>query len=147
MRLRGLLIVTAASLVAADPPKEDAVKKDRERIQGTWKVVALEADGEPAPAEIVAALKLVFKGDTLTFVPGEPGLTNYTYKLDPTTKPAGFDMTHADGKQKGETDKGIYSLEGDSLKICFGKPGQRPKELTAKAKSGQAVYVLKREKL
>ena len=144
--MRGLLFLTAAILVAADPPKEDAVKKDLKGIQGTWKVVAMEADGEKAPEEIVAALKLVFKDDTLTFVPGEPGFTNYTYKLDPTTKPAGFDMTHADEKNKGETQKGIYSLEGDSLKICFGKPGQRPKEFTAKAKSGQAMYVLKRVK-
>jgi uncharacterized protein (TIGR03067 family) len=141
-----LLVGVTAFLVAADPPKEDAAKKDLESIQGTWKIVMLEADGEQAPAEIVATVKLVFKDDKLTFTPGEPGFTNYTYKLDPTAKPANFDMTHTDGANKGKTQKGIYSLAGDSLKICFGQADQRPKEFTAKANSGQAMYVLKREK-
>ena len=148
VRLAGaiLLVGVAPPLVAAGPPNEEAAKKHLERTQGTWKIVVLEADGEHAPEEIVATLKLVFKGDKLTFTPGEPGFTNYTYKLDPAAKPAGFDMTHADGPDKGKTQKGIYSFEGDSLKICFGGAGRRPKEFTAKAGSGQAMFVLKRQK-
>ena len=140
------LVGATVFLVAADPPQNGAAKTDLERIQGAWKLASLEADGEPAPAEIVATLKLVFKDDRLAFTPGEPGFTNYTYKLDPTAKPANFDMTHTDGVNKGKTQKGIYSLAGDSLKICFGQADQRPKEFTAKANSGQAMYVLTREK-
>ncbi len=82
----GLIVLMAASLIAAEPSKLDSVKKDMDGIQGTWKLVALETDGKQAPAEIVAALKLIFKGDTLTFTPSEPGSTNYKYKLDPTTR-------------------------------------------------------------
>ena len=38
-------------------------------------------------------------------------------------------------------------VEGDTLKICFTEPGKdRPKELTAKAGSGQMLVVLKRAK-
>src|SRR5579871_3619417 len=146
MHSRGLIILIGTLLIAADNPKEDSAKKDLERIQGTWKIVKLEANGEQAPAEIVAKLKLVFKDNKLTFTPGEPGFTNYTIKLDPSTKPASFDMTHADGKNKGKTQKGIYALERDNLKICFGDTDERPKEFTAKAKSKQALYVLKRDK-
>jgi len=144
--MRGLSILMATVLIGAGPPQGDDAKKDKDRIQGTRKIVKLEADGEPGPAGIVAKLKLVFKDDTLTFTPGEPGFTNYTYKLGPTTKPASFDMTHADGKDKGKITRGIYSLEAESLTICFGKTEERPKEFTAKAKSGQMMYVLKREK-
>jgi uncharacterized protein (TIGR03067 family) len=140
----GLVLVTAGLLPAG--PEGAAEKKDGEKIRGTWTLVSLEADGEQAPAEIVATLKLVFEGDKLTFTPGEPGFTNYTYKLSPATKPAGFDMTHADGNNKGKTIQGIYSLEGDDLKICFGEEGRRPREFTAQAKSGQALYVLKGQK-
>ena len=145
MRLRGSIIVMATSLIAAGA-SQDAGKKDRGEIQATWKIVTLEVDGQHAPAEIVGKLKLVFKDDKLTFTPGEPGFTNYTYKLDPTQTPPAFDMTHADGTNQGKTEKGIYSLKGDSLKICFGKTDKRPKEFTAKAGSGQAMYVLEREK-
>ena len=146
MHLPTLTILFATISLVAEPARQDVARKDREGIQGTWSIVTLEADGEQAPAEIVASLKLVFKGDKLTFTPGEPGFTNYTYKLDPAAKPAGFDMTHADGPDKGKTQKGIYSFEGDSLKICFGEAGRRPREFTAKAGSGQAMFVLKRQK-
>jgi uncharacterized protein (TIGR03067 family) len=138
------LVILAASLVMADGPQKEQAKTDLERIRGTWSIVAMEADGEQAPAEIVATLKLVFKDDRLTFRPGEPGFTNYTFRLDSKAKPPNFDMTHADGNHKGETQKGIYALEGDSLKICLGE--KRPSEFTAKAGSGQVMYVLKRVK-
>jgi uncharacterized protein (TIGR03067 family) len=142
----GLIVLMATSLMAAEPSKQNAVTKDTNRIQGTWKLVALEADGKQAPAEIVAALKLVFRDDTLTFTPGEPGFTNYKYTLDPTTKPASFAMTHADGTNKGETEKGIYSLDGDRLKIWFGRLDKSLNGFTASAKSGQSMYSLERVK-
>jgi uncharacterized protein (TIGR03067 family) len=142
----GLVVLIANSLMAGEPSKQDAFKKDLDAIQGTWKTVNLEADGKQAPAEIVVALKLTFKGDTLTFTPGEPGFSNYNYKLDATTKPASFDMTHADGANKGETQKGIYLLVGNHLKICLGKADNRPKEFTTTANSGQALYTLQQEK-
>ena len=135
-----LFVLVATGLMAGEPPGPDTPKKDMDAIQGTWKVVALEADGQQAPPEIVAALKLVFKGETLTFSPGEPGFTNYNFKLDPTTKPASFDMTHADGPHKGETEEGIYLLEGNHLKICLGTAGNRPKTFATTAPSGKGVY-------
>jgi uncharacterized protein (TIGR03067 family) len=141
-----LIALLATSLMAGESSKQDAVKKDLDGIQGTWKMAALEAEGQHAPADVIATMKLTFKGDTLTFTPGEPGFSNYTYKLDPTTTPANFDMTHADGPKKGETDKGIYSLEADHLKICFGKANDRPKEFTTTANSGRGMYTLEREK-
>ena len=142
----GLTILMAARLMAAEPSKPDLIKKDMDEIQGTWKLVALEADGKQAPAEIVAVLKLVFRDDTLTFIPGEPSFTNYKFKLDPTTKPASIAVTHADGTNKGETENGIYLLNGDHLKICFGAGAKIPDEFTARAKSGQSMYSLERLK-
>lgn len=136
----------AVSLIAVEHSKQDSIKKDAASIQGTWKLVALETDGKQAPAEIVAALKLVFRGDTLTFMPGEPGFTNYRYTLEPTAKPGSFTMTHADGSDKGETEKGIYSLDGDRLKICFGRSDKAVSELTARAGSQQSMYSLERVK-
>ena len=112
MHWQAFTILIATALTAAGPTQEVPLKKDVDKIQGTWRVVRLEADGEPAPEEIVTALKLVFKDDALTFTPGEPGFTNYTFKLDPTARPPGFDMTHADGENKGVLQ---HLIEGGDL--------------------------------
>ena len=141
----GLIVLTAAGLVVAEPSKQELVK-DMDEIQGTWKLIALEADGQQAPAEIVATMKLVFKEDILTFTPGEPSFTNYKFKLDPTTKPASITLIHADGTHQGEAEMGIYLLDGDHLKICVESADQAPKEFTTKAKSGQGMYSLERMK-
>ena len=139
-----LAFCCASPLIAVALSEQGAAAKDMKDIQGTWKVVKMEANGESAPPEIVGSMVLVFKDNSLTFKPGEPGYTNFTFKLNPTAKPAAFDMTHVDGKSKGETKRGIYSLKKDRLKICFGKLNGRPKKFTSG--NGQAMYVLERVK-
>ena len=102
-----LAFCCASPLIAVALSEQGAAAKDMKDIQGTWKVVKMEANGEPAPPEIVGSMVLVFKDNSLTFKPGEPGYTNFTFKLNPMAKPAAFDMTHVDGKSKGETKRGI----------------------------------------
>lgn len=135
--VHGLFVLAAAGLIAAEP--SGLAKQDMAGIQGRWKLMALEADGQAAPAEVVATIKLVFKDDTLTFTPGEPGFTNYKFKLDPATKPAGFTLIHADGAHQGESEMGIYLLAGDHLKICVGPAGKAPKEFSTMAGTGQGM--------
>ena len=141
-----LIVFIAIATMATETSRQNALQQDINGIQGSWKIEALEADGQPAPPQIVGTLKLVFKDDTLAFKPGEPGFTHYKYKLNPTVQPAGFAMTHADGTNIGESENGIYLLVGDRLKICFGSGKQRPKEFTAGAGSGQSMYSLERER-
>jgi uncharacterized protein (TIGR03067 family) len=104
-----LVLVALSGCSTSQHSTQNLGKQDASEIQGTWKLVALEADGKPAPAEIVAALKLVFKGDRLVFTAGEPGFTNYKYDLDPSKKPAMFAMTHEDGSDQGKTQKAFIS--------------------------------------
>ena len=116
------------------------------RIQGTWRAVSLEANGKQGPAEVLAVLKLVFENDTLTFTPGEPGFTNYKFKLDPTAKPPGFIMVHADGPETGKSESGTYLLEGDRLELCFWASNQIPSDAAAWAEAPAAKYELVRAK-
>jgi uncharacterized protein (TIGR03067 family) len=139
------------SQVLSDEKVKKALGGDRvedlKKIQGTWNLTALEVDGHPAPPEIVAALKFVFKNGSVTIDPGEPGWTNFKYTLDPTTEPSGYTIAHADGPKKGEMTKGIYSLDGDRLEICLPEGDEKPTEFTAKAGSGQILYSLERTKI
>jgi hypothetical protein len=66
-------------------------------------------------------------------------------KLDPAKTPKTVDASIVRGPQKGEVLLGIYSLEGDTLKVCLQMSGQeRPTEFTAQAGSGRLYLVSKR---
>ena len=78
----------------------------------------------------------------------EPAVGTGTYKIDAATNPKALDLTHTSGPDKGQTVLGIYTLTGDSLKICFGDPAgkQRPTEFAARPNTQHLLVVLKRDK-
>jgi uncharacterized protein (TIGR03067 family) len=147
--MRALMVVAMVCLVAAigrlSAADEDA-KKDLKALQGTWKVTKLTFDGKDAPEDVVKKMVCTIKDDTYTMKDGDKKESG-TLKLDPTEKPKTIDFVIKEGDDKGKTQHGIYTLDGDNLKICMAKPGKdRPKELSSKEDSGNILVVLKREK-
>jgi hypothetical protein len=52
-----LAVLTAmAATATAEDSKDEAIKKDRKQIEGTWRIVALEIDGNKAIEEFVRKL-------------------------------------------------------------------------------------------
>jgi uncharacterized protein (TIGR03067 family) len=141
-----LCALLAIGLLVAAAPKDDDAKADREKLQGVWSVVSLEVSGTQAGADDTKNIKFEFKGDKIFFMDGKENHEG-TFKLDPTTKPKTIDVVPADGPGKGKTHPGIYTFEGDTLKICGAEPGtERPKEFKTKQGAGQTLVVLKRAK-
>ncbi len=128
-KLKSMLIVAVALLVClgagvaaltqliAQPAAAQA-KTDKERLQGEWQVAkAVRGDQELGEKEVEKMKKgrFIFEGDTLTT------RAPCDYKLDPSKKPAHFDLTPRDGpdNEKGKLFAGIYELKGDELKLSF----------------------------
>jgi uncharacterized protein (TIGR03067 family) len=62
-----------------------------------------------------------------------------------TTAPKSFELHFEEGPEKGNTNFGIYTLDGDTWKICLATRGsQRPKEFAAPPGTGIALETLQR---
>jgi uncharacterized protein (TIGR03067 family) len=125
------VIFLGAPLIAGD----DAAAKARKELQGDWQIISIVADGKPVELEDDAKLNIVtFSGDKIKF------------KLDPAKDPKHFDLTQFRDFQEIEV-KGIYKLEGDTLKICVDTTlKDRPTAFESKKGSGWRLNIYKRVK-
>ena len=133
-----------------DKKKLDAVKKEKQKLIGTWEVVDWVNNGEPLPQEQVKLMQVQFTQDEMFMsLPKATGKREYTYKIDPTQKPKTIDTTPNLTKVKVKANTaGIYEFEEETLKLClasFGS-GLRPKEFESKAGTGRVLITLKRAK-
>jgi uncharacterized protein (TIGR03067 family) len=134
------IAVTAVALLFTQARADDA-KKEQEKLQGTWSIVAGEKDG--TPDEEIKKDKLVVAAEKMTIKKGAGGDEEaVTFTLDPTQKPKQLDIDSKGGKILA-----IYELEGDNLKLCFSRPGsERPTDFSTKAGSNRMLVTLKRDK-
>jgi uncharacterized protein (TIGR03067 family) len=137
---RLFILIAACGLLGADKAKEKPSMADHEKIQGTWALVSAERNGKPLPDDVVRDIHLVFAGDKL-ITKVKDRETEAVFMLDPSKTPKEIDLDMA-----GSIGKGIYQLDGESLKIAHGEVGdERPQEFSKRG-STLRVLVLKRAK-
>ncbi|MFL5243989.1 MAG: TIGR03067 domain-containing protein [Gemmataceae bacterium] len=146
MKPKMLLVLIAGLLVGADA-KEDA-KKEMDKLQGEWVMVSSERNGEAMPAEELKTLKRAIKGDEFTVFRDGQALVKGKFAVDPTKTPKTIDIMFSEGENKDKPLLGIYEIDGDTQKVCYGAPGNkdRPKEFSSKGDKGVTLSVWKREK-
>lgn len=143
-----LAICFAATIVSVACAEEnDAVKKDLAQMQGEWSMVSGFADGQPMPEQMIKQMKRICKGDETTTLMGGQLYFKAKITIDPSKSPKTIDYEMTEGFTKGKKQLGIYEVDGDSFKSCFGKPGgERPTDFTSKPGDGRTSSVWKREK-
>jgi len=141
----GIMLTTMAATAAADS-KDDAIKKDRERIEGTWRVVALVVDGNKSNDEDVRKITVVNGADgTWSLRSDDNEISRGTSTIDPTEKPKTIEFTPTKGEGTGEQHLGIYRLGKDTRNLCFAPPGtKRPTKFDSKAGSGHIFVTFER---
>lgn len=143
---RPIPLLMALFLVTTTGARDDA-KGDAAKLEGAWVMVSGEANGQAMPAELVKTGKRVAKNGETSITFGGQTYFKATYTLDPSKKPKAIDYVMTEGTTKGKTHLGIYELDGDTVKFCFGGPGaERPTDFTAKADSGRTLSVWTRDK-
>ncbi|HEV3082176.1 MAG TPA: TIGR03067 domain-containing protein, partial [Gemmataceae bacterium] len=150
-------------------------RSDEQNIQGAWKGVAAEVSGQPVPKEFLDAVrptitflpgKMVARPNPTVpiskefldaamgkgLVPREAatvlknGLEG-VYHLDPARSPRAIDIAMLGELRR--TGLGIYSLDGDTLKLCMSlnpdRVDERPKEFATRPGGLQVMITLKRQ--
>jgi uncharacterized protein (TIGR03067 family) len=140
MRLLGLAALFAGALVLSRPLDALAEDADQQKLQGKWNVESFEYNG--APVDTMKGAVREFKGDKYTLTPVSGDTFSGTVKLDSAQKPKQIDLELPD-----RTLKGIYEIDGDTLKISYRLAGdERPTEFASKPDSGIVLAVHKRAK-
>jgi uncharacterized protein (TIGR03067 family) len=151
--MRILLIVFAACLplastsaAAATPapgdkaPTRSGGADDAAKVQGEWKCAQAVVDGKALTKEAAAKLRLFMTAQGYRTERGDEVLFDSTYQLDPKSEPKQIQMIGTEGDAAGKPALGIYSLEGDTLKICYTMPGrERPR--TFESKPGSNAFL------
>jgi uncharacterized protein (TIGR03067 family) len=143
----GVIAVAVVALVSAGAGVgEDDVKKEMTQLEGAWSMVSGVASGQALPKEFVETGKRVAKdGETTITLRGEV-FFKARFKIDPSKTPKTIDYDMTEGPTTGKTHLGIYERDGDTVKFCFGAPGQeRPTDFTSKEGSQRTLSVWKRD--
>jgi uncharacterized protein (TIGR03067 family) len=134
-------------VVASEGVPQTGTKSDAEGIQGLWNAVSAETEGKPVAKEIVKDMHLAFAGNRMIAF-GEDDVADaiYVFQLNPKGKPKQIDLKLS-VQGKTMTGEGIYSLEGDTLKICWDTDGgKRPASFDTPREGRVISIVLKRQK-
>jgi uncharacterized protein (TIGR03067 family) len=145
MKTRMLAVMAVGLLIGAQA--RDDVKKEKEKLKGSWSVVSVEvAPGEKGPSDKdVKEMKFLFGQtgeDSMSLKSGEKEDKPGTFKIDPAKMPKEIDLV----PQQGKAVKGIYKLDGDTLVVCATSRGDRPKEFKPNGEAKVSVVTLKRDK-
>jgi uncharacterized protein (TIGR03067 family) len=120
------------------------MSQDLDLLQGSWTVTALEVEGQPMPAAMLESARMVVQGERFAST-GMGAEYAGTLQLDATGNPRRLDMKFDAGPEKGNTNPGIYELDGDTWKICLATHGDvRPSRFASTPGSGFALETLTR---
>lgn len=131
-------------------------KPKNKGIQGHWMVQSVEFGGTNLPKNLLKGYNLKFDKTNLTWdaatglmsqggkITAIEGTYECTFKTDPATNPHEIDI-QMKTKRKTIMLRGIYEVDGDTMKLCFGSGGRRPAEFTSEARPTVGCFILKRQ--
>jgi uncharacterized protein (TIGR03067 family) len=158
-----VLVIVSLLAYPVDARQGEPIKTP---IQGKWTAIVYDQNGKPLPSDIVKKLKVTILPEKIEIRPHitaryKPVLKNgkrevevifaaaedktdtIAYKLIPAKGRINFSWRGATGESK--TIKGLYLLEGETLKICFPSGEKnRPNKFPDQPKAGYVRMVLKR---
>ena len=113
-------------------------------LEGTWRFQTLEIEGSPFPAAALSGSRLIIDGSLFRMHSPEADYVG-NFDIDVEASPHTIDIDFTEGPETGNTNHGIFALDGDGLKICLDMTGKgRPSAFATTPGSGWALETLRR---
>lgn len=142
-----MCLMVALFLAPAAGSENDTVTKELGKMNGTWKYIGYEQDGKrsPKPENMPS---ITFDGELFTIQKDGKIFQKGINTVYPGHKPRAVDAKVIEGTQKGSVLLGIYEIDGDVMRVCFGRPEKgRPKDFSIPKGSGYFLVTLKKVEL
>ena len=142
-RSRFAVAALAALFCISAGTKDDAAKAEKKGIQGTWRFVSVLDQGQEQAWPEGNRLVITSEVMQITYLRDDP--MGWKYTIDSSKDPKEMDWIVEIDPAHPIRQLAIYSLDGDTLKICSvaaGKP--RPAKLASKKGDFGGLWVLKR---
>jgi uncharacterized protein (TIGR03067 family) len=139
------MIVFGGLLIAPDDVKDEAVKKELKKLEGNYTIATAEVNGTQIQENALEQFKLRIEGNKWSVTTNQ-GKIEATITIDPAKNPKTIDFAYTEGQQKGQSTRGIYSLEGDRIKLCrtLTEDKERPAGFASQPESGFLPVVWKK---
>src|SRR5260370_16956496 len=88
------VLIAAVLLIAADDKKDEAVKKELEKLQGDWSMGSSERNGQKLPEDAVKEYTRTIKDGQITVFVSSKAVVEATFRIDPPNKPKTAHVTY-----------------------------------------------------
>jgi uncharacterized protein (TIGR03067 family) len=145
---KSIAAIVCLSLCALIAPAQVGKGQDGPKVEGSWATTSLMFGDKKLPAEILEKLMPVFTFKEAKYTSSVMGKQDEagSYKIDGKMKPAHIDLMIEEGKDKGKTQVGLITVDGDVLKMALARPGEKDRPKDFEGGAGIIVVSFKRSK-
>ena len=127
-------------------PEQESVARARALDAGTWKIVAIESDGEAKPGDAREVIVVNQADGAWTMTVDGLEVNRGESRMDPLADPPEIDVEITSGDGKGKVLQGIYEVTETRRRLCFrGEQGWRPREFRTQPGDGAVLVTFEKQ--
>jgi uncharacterized protein (TIGR03067 family) len=136
---------TVKTFLGGKKGAEEAQHRDKEKMQGTWKVTFAAVGDKTIPDKARREFRVIIEGHKLTLIQGkDQEIVHFSLRPEAAPKVIEFRQKEGDAKVHWH---GIYEISGGRVQLCWGPAEQkRPKDFSGNRTNQQRYYILEKAK-